>query len=158
MRLANSKKENTMVSRHISIQAGNRITIQKVLSEQEHLHKSYLTDESFQKIILYLGIMINRHLMGEYLEDREMKNNDYYVMAQDILRYVSQYCHINTTENEIQFLSELLVDSQYMKQMTKENKIIKIQLITRQFIEHISYDLGINLNDDYDFLKTYLII
>ena len=67
--------------------------------EQEHLHKSYLTDESFQKIILYLGIMINRHLMGEYLEDREMKNNDYYVMSQDILRYVSQYCHINTTEN-----------------------------------------------------------
>lgn len=154
MRLANSKKENTMVSRHISIQAGNRITIQKVLSEQEHLHKSYLTDESFQKIILYLGIMINRHLMGEYLEDREMKNNDYYVMAQDILRYVSQYCHINTTENEIQFLSELLVDSQYMKQMTKENKIIKIQLITRQFIEHISYDLGINLNDDYDFFEN----
>ena len=78
-------------------------------------HKSYLTDESFQKIILYLGIMINRHLMGEYLEDRETKNNDYYVMAQDILRYVSQYCHINTTEKEIQFLSELLVDSQYMK-------------------------------------------
>ena len=29
MRLANSKKENTMVSRHISIQAGNRITIQR---------------------------------------------------------------------------------------------------------------------------------
>ena len=79
-------------------------------------------------------------------------------MAQDILRYVSQYCHINTTENEIQFLSELLVDSQYMKQMTKENKIIKIQLITRQFIEHISYDLGINLMMIMIFLKTYLII
>ncbi len=154
MRLANSKKENTMVSRHISIQAGNRITIQKVLSEQEHLHKSYLTDESFQKIILYLGIMVNRNLMGEYLEDCEMKNNDYYLMAQDILRYVSQYCHINTTENEIQFLSELLTDSQYMKQVAKENRIIKIQLITRQFIERISYDLGINLNDDYDFFEN----
>lgn len=154
MKLVNSKKDNSMVSRHISIQAGNRMTIQKVLTEQEHLHESYLTDESFQKIMLYLGIMVNRNLMGEYLEDFEMINNDYYLMAQDILRYVSQYCHINTTENEIQFLSLLLTHSQYMKQMTKDNKIIKIQLITRQFIEHISYDLGINLNDDYDFFEN----
>ena len=154
MKIAQLKDNNDMIARHISIQAGNKITIQKVINEQEHIHQSFLTDESFDKILIYLGIMVNRNLMGEYLESCIMTNNDKYIMAQDILRYVSQYCHISTSENEIQFLSELLRDSHYIRQNATEDKIVKIQLITRQFIDRISYDLGINLNDDYDFFEN----
>ena len=154
MKLAYYNHNNDMVSRYINVQAGNKITIQKVINEQEHIHKSFLTDDSFNKIVLYLGIMINRSLMGEFLETYETESDDKYLMAQDILKYISQYCHITTTENEIHFLSQLLSESHYIRQKASENKIIKIQLITRQFIDRLAYDLGINLNDDYDFFEN----
>lgn len=154
MRVALKRDENSMVSRYISLQAGNRITIQKVISEQEKLHGHYLTDDSFEYLVTYLGIMVNRNSMGEYLEETEMANNDKYIMAMDILRFISQYCHLKTSENEIQFLSEILVKSHYIKKRDKDDKMIKIQLITRQFIDRVSYDLGINLADDYDFFEN----
>lgn len=146
--------EEDAASKYISVRAGNKITIQKILSEQEHLHKSFLTDDSFQKLILYLGIMVNRNLQGEYMEIRKKKDNSKYRMAQDILRYISQYCQINTTEDEVQFLSEMLTMARYIRQRSNEREAVRIQLITRQFIENISEELEINLNSDYDFFEN----
>ncbi len=157
MRLVNGRtdsNEQDVVSRHISIQAGDRIVLQKILSEQEQLHEMYLTDSSFQKLLLYLGIMVNRNLQGEYVEVQERTENGKYRLAQDILKYVSQYCHINTTEDEVQFLSTILSSSRYMKQKSTEKNVLKIQLVTRQFIERISDELGMNLNGDYDFFEN----
>ena len=51
--------EQDMVTKHISVQAGNRIVIQKIVSEQEHFHRNLLTDDSYQRLVLYLGIMVN---------------------------------------------------------------------------------------------------
>ncbi|MDD3028264.1 MAG: PTS sugar transporter subunit IIA [Erysipelotrichaceae bacterium] len=154
MQVALKKDDNSMISRYISLQAGNRITIQKVLSEQERLYEYYLTDNSFEYLVTYLGIMVNRNGMGEYLEEIEKANNDKYLMALDILRLISQYCHLKTSENEIQFLSEILLKSRYIKKRHKDDMMIKIQLVTRQFIDRVSYDLGINLADDYDFFEN----
>lgn len=146
--------QEDMVTRHISVQAGDRIVIQKILSMQEHIYKSFLTDDSFQKILLYLGIMSNRNQQGEYIEVRKKSNNSKYPMAQDILKYISQYCQINSTEDEVQFLSEMLIMARYIKQKSYNKDTIKIQLITRQFIERISEELAMNLNDDYDFFEN----
>ncbi len=139
---------------YVTVQAGNRIVIQKILYEQEHVYQSFLTDDSFQKILTYLGIMVNRNLQGEYMEVRRKNDNSRYPMAQDILKYISQYCHINTTEDEMQFLSELLCLARYMKGKTRKNNSVKVQMITRQFIGRISEELGINLNRDYDFFEN----
>lgn len=144
----------SMVEQHISVQAGNRIVIQKILGEQEHIHKSFFTDNSFEQILLYLGIMVNRNLQGEFIEPQGHQNDGKYRMAQDILRYVSQYCHINTTEDEVSFLSGMLSKARYLKEKNANNDVIKIQLITRQFIEAVSEELGIKLNDDYDFFES----
>lgn len=111
------KNSNDMVTKQISIQAGNRIVIQKIITEQEHVHNSYL-------------------------------------MAQDIIRYVAQYCDIQTTEDEAEYLSELLARSRYMKQKYQERNAVKIQMITRRFISEISEELEINLNADYDFFEN----
>ena len=69
----------------VSTQAGNRIVIQKIINEQEHVHKSYLDDASFTKISSYLGIMIDRNLMGEYMEPQPLTDSPRYRLAQDIL-------------------------------------------------------------------------
>lgn len=147
------KSEDT-AAEHISIQAGNRIIVQKILSEQERIHASFFTDDSFEKILLYLGIMISRNMQGEFMETRAKVSNSRYLMAQDILKHIVQYCHINTTEDEVQFLSEMLAASRYLKNRTVQKNVVKIQMITRVFIEKISDELVINLNDDYDFFEN----
>lgn len=141
-------------SEHTMVQAGNKIILQKIVYEQEHVHQSYLTDSSFQKLVRYLGIMVDRNMQGEYMELRKNIDNDRYSMAQDILKYISQYCHINTTKDEVQFLSELLCTAKYMKKKEQGKNTVKVQMITRQFIEKLSEELEINLNRDYDFFEN----
>ena len=75
-------------------------------------------------------------------------------MAQDILRYIAQYCNVTVTEDDIRFLCHLLAQARYMRQSSFEKNAIKIQLVTRQFISAISEELGINLNTDYDFFEN----
>ena len=89
--------------------------LQKIVTEQEHIHKCFLTDDSFQKVLLYLEIMINRNQQGEYIEVRRKNVSSKHPMAQDILKLISQYCHIHTTEDEVQFLSELLSMARYTR-------------------------------------------
>lgn len=143
-----------VAARTVSLQAGNRIVVQKILNEQEHIHANFFTDAAFQQILLYLGIMINRNLQGEFIEERKRVSNNKYHMAQDIMKYIVQYCHINTTENEVQFLSELLSGVRYLKNKSVQKNVVQIQMITRQFIGKISDELGVNLNDDYDFFES----
>ena len=50
-------------------------------------------------------------MQGEYVEVRPRVSEHKYRMAQDILKYISQYCHINTTEDEVYFLSEILISA-----------------------------------------------
>lgn len=132
----------------------NETILQKLLIEQEHVHKSFLTDDSFWKILLYLQIMIDRNRQGEYVEMRRKSPNSKGKMAADILKYTGQYCHLTTTEDEVQFLSELLVMAYYMKQEQKDANAVKIQLAARKFIEQISVDLHTNLNHDFAFFEN----
>ena len=71
-----------VLSRHISVEAGDRVIIQKIIGEQEHVHKRFLTDDSFQDILVYLGIMVNRNLLGEMLEPQPHTDGERYIMAQ----------------------------------------------------------------------------
>lgn len=147
-------EEQDMVAKNIKVQSGNKIILQKILTEQEHSHKSFLTDSSFQNILLYLDIMTDRNKRGEYIEVRHKKDNSKYTMAQDIIKYVSQYCQISSTEDEVQFLSEILQKAKYIKQKLYNRDAVKVQMIARRFIENICEELSINLNDDYDFFEN----
>lgn len=132
----------------------NEEILRKLLIEQEHVHKSFLTDDSFWKILVYLKIMISRNRQGEYVEVRKKSQNSKSKMAADILKYTGQYCHLTTSEDEMQFLSELLVMAYYMKQENTDTNAVKIQLSARKFIEKVSEDLGMNLNHDFAFFDN----
>lgn len=143
-----------IVSRHISVQAGDPAVIQKIISEQEHVHQQYLTDSSFQDVQFQLGILINRNRQGEMLEPQPPVDGDRYTMAQDILRYISQYCGVMTTEDDIRQLCAALNHARYIRQCSFEKDAVKIQMITRQFIGCVSDELEIDLNTDYDFFEN----
>ena len=89
----------------VNVQAGDAITIRKIVSEQEKVHRRYLSDQSYLMIVKYLGIMIDRNLKGEYIEERPAEASEYFSLAQDIIRYIVQYCGIRTIENEIRYLA-----------------------------------------------------
>ena len=148
------QKQEDMAGKLVNILAGNPITIRKIVSEQERIHKQFLTDDSFQEVVRYLGILVARIMQGEYVERTEAAGDSKYRMAQDILKYICQYCGITVTEDEVRFLSERLAKSRYIRQELDEKESVKIQLVTRQFIEQVSYDLELNLNDDYDFFEN----
>lgn len=143
-----------VVREQIAVDGEIQDLLGKILYEQEHVHECFLSDSSFHKILTYLEIMVNRMKRGEYLEVRAKSRNSKYAMAQDILKCAGQYCQLNITEDEIQFLSELLSFGKYMKQKDFDKDSVKIQMLTRQFIEGISEELGIDLNRDYDFFEN----
>ena len=139
-----------------SLQAGNLVTIQKIVAEQEKLHGFHLTEESYQLITNYIRVMIQRNKQGEYMEPQGyFSPGKRYRMAQDILRYISQYCNVSSTEDEILFFGKMLEEVRYLKQKDMIDKnTIKIQLLTRRLIGEISQELDINLIGDYDFYEN----
>lgn len=154
LRPSEFENEQSVISRHVSVQAGDRVIIQKILSEQEHKYKRFLDDSSFREILLYLSIMVGRNLAGEFLEPQPEGSSDKYLLAQDTLRYISQYCGVITTEDDIRYLSKILENVRYMRHSVFGKNTVKIQMITRQFIASISVELGVNLNTDYDFFEN----
>ena len=138
----------------VNVQAGDAITIRKIVSEQEKVHRRYLSDQSYLMIVKYLGIMIDRNLKGEYIEERPVEESEYFSLAQDIIRYIAQYCGIRTTESEIRYLAEILSTCRYVKREHFDVRDIRIQVITRQFIQGVSESLGIRLTGDYVFFEN----
>lgn len=138
----------------ISVQAGDEITIQKILNEASQIHRMYLSDSSFLKIQKYLGIMISRNMQGEYIEQQAHVENRRYALAQDILHYIAQYCGIKTNDDEVVFLSRLLDHCRYVHKQNFDTDDVRIQIVTRQFIHSISEELQINLDNDYIFFEN----
>lgn len=143
-----------VVAKHVSVQAGDSSVIQKILGEQEQRYKKYLDDNSFREIVLYLRIMVNRNQTEEFLEPQVDTNSENYMFALDTLKYISQYCDVVTTENDIKYLSSFMDNVRFRNNNKFSTKTVIIQMITRQYISDISSELGIDLNTDYDFFEN----
>lgn len=129
-------------------------TIKKIIEEQEHAHGFCLTDYSYDRLTQYIQIMVWRIAEGCYIEELKPKNNGFFGFADDISKYVSQYCSIVTTEKESLFLSQILEELQYLKQKEQNQEIVHLQIVTRRFIEKISKDLNEDLEVDYGLFEN----
>ena len=124
--------------KQVSIPSGGPVVVRKIINEQEHVHQSYLTDDAFREILTYLRIMIGRVEQGEYIKTAEGHNEAKYVMAQDILRLIAQYCHVHVSEPEIRYLSGILSTARYIRQQDYRPDSIRVQVITRHFAAAVS--------------------
>ena len=149
-----SAAQQKIIDNQVSIQSGDPVVVRKIINEQEHVHQSYLTDDAFREILTYLRIMIGRVEQGEYIKTAEGHNEAKYVMAQDILRLIAQYCHVHVSEPEIRYLSGILSTARYIRQQDYRPDSIRVQVITRHFAAAVSEELGVNLGDDYDFFES----
>jgi len=157
MTLARKEKIPVDPGKFISLKAGNQITISKILREQENSHRMHLTDASFKEVLCYLGVLISRNRQSAYIEDGGHEKGDYYLFAQDILRYLTQYCDFTTTEEEIRYFSRLLSKARFSSSNSGDHNAIRIQMKTRQIILSLSEELGIQLNTDYEIIGTHFL-
>ncbi|WP_297134343.1 BglG family transcription antiterminator [Terrisporobacter sp.] len=105
--------------------------IHKIINEQEHVHGKYLTDSSYNKLKNYLLISISRLKQGELIESQNHVCDTKLPMAQDLLKYISQYCNIISTMDEAKYLSKVLNSLRYLKKSNESKSMVRIQLITR---------------------------
>lgn len=148
------ENQKSVVAEYVNVQAGYQNIIQKILSEQEERYKKHLSDQSFREITLFLRIMINRNQQGEFLESQTDKDSENYMFALDILKYISQYCNITISEDDIRSLSGFLDRMRYIKSESFHKNTVVIQMVTREYISGVSGELGVNLNMDYDFFEN----
>lgn len=152
---AENSKGSSAVLERVRLRKGDPITLQKIVREQERKYQQTFTDASFRWIVNALGILLSRNEQGELLEEaEEPADSRSYTMAQEILRYVAQYCNATVTEGDICALSGLLHRCHYARRTSFESDIIKIQVVTRQFIDAVSDDLCVDLGSDYTFFEN----
>lgn len=134
--------------------------IYNIVIEQESRYGHFFSDDSFCRLQCYLMLVFNRMNQGKFLDSQEKKSDSKYNMAFDIMKLVSQYCNFLMDEREVLMLSQILEGLHYHKKTNIDSDIVKIQLLTRKFIELISEDLQIDLKHDLTFqqdLSNHLI-
>lgn len=128
--------------------------IRKIITEQEQINERFLTDDAFERVNVYLQIMVERNLQGRFIEVKSIADPLEHTVAHDVMKYICQYCQIATVTEEITMLNYILSTSKYIKKHAIDENTVKIQFITRKFIDKISEKLLINLNDDYIFFEN----
>lgn len=88
------------------------------------------------------------------MEPQPEINSDNYMFSMDILKYVSQYCDVVISDDDIKNFSTFLDEVRFKNNGTFNKNTMIIQMITRQYISTVSTELGINLNVDYDFFEN----
>ncbi|WP_251548884.1 BglG family transcription antiterminator [Neobacillus muris] len=128
--------------------------IEKIIIEIENFHQISLTDGSFDSLLFYLMIMVSRIQKGLYVSEVRVEGEIWLEVSKNILMRISQYCDIKVNNNEEKFLNNIFNSLTYLKNSNEDTEIVKVQIITRKFIEEISFDLQIDLNGDYTFFES----
>lgn len=128
--------------------------ISRIIKESENESKLYLTDTSIERLTYYLYFIITRVKNGKKLESVEVRQIENKTLSLGILEKVSQYFELYIDSKEVNELESFLMKLNYIRKEINNPDILKIQTLTRKFIEGISSSLDINLNNDYIFFKS----
>lgn len=137
-----------------SLKEDEKAKLAKLINEQEHVHGRFFTDASFEYLIQYLMLAMQRIKSEKTITEFTGKHGTKYNMAADILKYVSLYWGLEESEGENEFLSNILDSLSYIMKERKDQRIIGLQLVTRKFIENVSRELATDLNRDFDFYEN----
>ncbi len=132
----------------------DRRRLQRIINEQEHAYGRFLTDASFDYLMQYLMLSIQRIRQGSRITEKVDGNKSKYKMARDIMKYISQYWNLEEDPGEADFLCGVLDSMSYTQRKRRDQRIIGLQLVTRKFIENVSRDLNVNLNRDFNFYEN----
>ena len=130
--------------------ASDQRTLHSLINENEIRTGEFLTEGSFVILQLYLIAAIFRVKIGNSLSDGECPVGPFHNFDK-LHTYLVQYFELNSSTDEKNFLNNLYKNLRFIKKNVNKNVMIKIQTITRKFIENISDELHLPLYIDYSF-------
>lgn len=84
------------------------------------------------------------------------KKNSKWEMAKGMINQIQQFIVKEIPDPEIYYVADVLNRMKYIKKTTSNKEIVKMQVITRNFIQNISKDIRINLQGDYIFYENLI--
>lgn len=122
------------------------LNINKSISSFERKENRFLSMESIEMLESYILFAKVRFDNG-YMLKESPKNikNDSTSIELDFLEFSNE---------EKSYVNSMMSALNYMSRKTEEGSIIQTQLITRRFIEKLSDDLKIDLNNNYSFYEN----
>ena len=133
-----------------------KIMLQNLTAEAEQVSGNFLTEGSYRALMKYLYFLVQRLRKNHYLREmesgtKERLPKELEVFPEVLYRYICQYFDFSKSEAEFQFLCGVIMNLRYLQKNTRRNQnSVRIQTITRKFIEELSGELHIKLYRDYD--------
>jgi len=128
--------------------------ISRIINEAENESGLYLTDISIERLTYYLYFITVRIENNNRLFEKSYEGLEKERFSICILERMAQYFELYIDAEEVSGLQSYLMKLNYIRKEINNPDILKIQTLTRKFIEGISDLLDINLNNDYTFFKN----
>lgn len=142
-------------SKNLKIDLEDISMIEKIINEAEHIYGRFLTDQSFVQLRNYFQLSLYRLRKAHYVEYGDDKNSKW-DMAKGMIDQIQQFIVKEIPDTEIYYVASVLNRMKYIKKTTSNKEIVKMQVITRNFIEKISKDIHRNLQGDYIFYENLI--
>lgn len=143
------------LSKNLKIDLEDISMIEKIINEAEHIYGRFLTDQSFVQLRNYFQLSLYRLRKAHYVEYGDDKNSKW-DMAKGMIDQIQQFIVKEIPDTEIYYVASVLNRMKYIKKTTSNKEIVKMQVITRNFIEKISKDSHRNLQGDYIFYENLI--
>src|SRR5699024_9345125 len=123
--------------------------ISRIINEAENESGLYLTDISIERLTYYLYFITVRVENNNRLFEKSYEGLEKERFSICILERMAQYFELYIDAEEVSGLQSYLMKLNYIRKEINNPDLLKIQTLTRKFIEGISDLLDINLNNDY---------
>lgn len=143
------------LSKNLKIDLEDISMIEKIINEAEHIYGRFLTDQSFVQLRNYFQLSLYRLRKAHYVEYGDDKNSKW-DMAKGMIDQIQQFIVKEIPDTEIYYVASVLNRMKYIKKTTSNKEIVKMQVLTRNFIEKISKDIHRNLQGDYIFYENLI--
>ena len=143
------------LSKNLKIDLEDISMIEKIINEAEHIYGRFLTDQSLVQLRNYFQLSLYRLRKAHYVEYGDDKNSKW-DMAKGMIDQIQQFIVKEIPDTEIYYVASVLNRMKYIKKTTSNKEIVKMQVITRNFIEKISKDIHRNLQGDYIFYENLI--
>ncbi|MFR6487430.1 MAG: BglG family transcription antiterminator [Clostridium sp.] len=130
-------------------------SLKRMIKDAELSSSRFLTDGSFEDLRQYLMLMIERYHKHLFVEiDYVSQHMSTQKMANHLMNKLEDYFGMEHRLQEEYLLADILYNMHYLKRNDADEKIMQIQVISKQFIDAVAHDLNIDLRNDFQFYQN----
>ena len=134
------------LSKNLKIDLEDISMIEKIINEAEHIYGS---EDAF---VAKMNASLRKSHYVEYGGEKNSK----WEMAKGMIDQIQQFIVKEIPDTEVYYIADVLNRMKYIKKTTSNKEIVKMQVITRNFIQNISKDIHMNLQGDYIFYENLI--